>query len=73
MGNEPATAEEKLSLETSDADRRADHENEVEFEERLYTGGRPRISAHLHDVHNDYPLAPEKKVFKPEQMSDYQR
>ena len=29
--------------------------------------------AHLHDAHNDYPLAPEKKSIKPEQMSDYQR
>ena len=29
--------------------------------------------AHLHDAHNDYPLAPEKKVIKPEQMSQYQR
>ena len=29
--------------------------------------------AHLHDAHNDYPLAPEKKVIKPEQMSEYQR
>ena len=28
--------------------------------------------AHLHDAHNDYPLAPEKKVIKPEQMSEYQ-
>ena len=29
--------------------------------------------AQLHDAHNDYPLAPEKKVIKPEQMSEYQR
>ena len=29
--------------------------------------------AHLHDTHNDYPLAPEKKAIKPEQMSEYQR
>ena len=29
--------------------------------------------AHLHDAHNDYPLAPEKKKIKPEQMSEYQR
>ena len=29
--------------------------------------------AHLHDAHNDCPLAPEKKVIKPEQMSEYQR
>ena len=28
---------------------------------------------HLHNAHNDYPLAPEKKVIKPEQMSEYQR
>ena len=28
---------------------------------------------YLHDAHNDYPLAPEKKVIKPEQMSEYQR
>ena len=28
---------------------------------------------YLHDFHNDYPLAPEKKVIKPEQMSEYQR
>ena len=27
----------------------------------------------LHDSHNDYPLAPEKKVIKPEQMSEYQK
>ena len=27
----------------------------------------------LHDWHNDYPLAPEKKVIKPGQMSEYQR
>ena len=43
MGNEPAPAKERLSLETCDADRRADHEDEVEFEERLDTGGRPRV------------------------------
>ena len=30
-------------------------------------------SAYLHDAHNDYPLAPEKKVIKPEHMSEYQR
>ena len=29
--------------------------------------------AYLHDAHNDYLLAPEKKVIKPEQMSEYQR
>ena len=28
---------------------------------------------YLHDAHNDYPLAPEKKTIKPEQMSEYQR
>ena len=27
----------------------------------------------LHYAHNDYPLAPEKKAIKPEQMSKYQR
>ena len=27
----------------------------------------------LHDAHNDYPLAPEKKAINPEKMSDYQR
>ena len=43
MGNESATAEEKLPLETSDADRRADHEDEVKFEERLDTRGGPRV------------------------------
>ena len=40
MANEPASAEEKLSLETCDADRRSDNEDEVQFEERLDTGGR---------------------------------
>ena len=29
--------------------------------------------AHLHKDHNDYPLVPEKKTIKPEQMSEYQR
>ena len=43
MGNEPASAEEKLPLEMSDADRRADHEDEAGFEERLDTGGGSRI------------------------------
>ena len=28
----------------------------------------PEYPAHLHDAHNDYPLAPEKKVINPEQM-----
>ena len=28
--------------------------------------------SNLHDFHNDYPLAPEKKTIKPEQMSEYQ-
>ena len=28
---------------------------------------------YLHDAHNDYPLAPEKKVINSEQMSEYQR
>ena len=27
----------------------------------------------LHDVHNDYPLAPEKKAIKLNQMSEYQQ
>ena len=27
----------------------------------------------LHDLHNDYPLAPEKMVVKPEMLSDYTR
>ena len=43
MGDEPASAQEGLSLETSDADRRADNEDEVEFEERLDTGGGLRV------------------------------
>ena len=47
MGNEPAAAKEKLPLEKSDADRRADHENEVEFEERLDTGDGPRVPGTL--------------------------
>ena len=29
--------------------------------------------AYLHDAHNDYPLAPEKKSIKSQQMSEYQR
>ena len=29
--------------------------------------------AYLHDAHNDYPLAPEKKEIKTEKMSEYQR
>ena len=29
--------------------------------------------AHLHDAHNDYPLALEKKVINPGQMAEYQR
>ena len=29
--------------------------------------------AYLHDPHNDYQLAPEKKVISPDQMSEYQR
>ena len=41
MGNEPAPAKEKLPLETSDANGRADHEDEVEFKERLDIGGGP--------------------------------
>ena len=28
---------------------------------------------HLHDAHNDYPLAPEKKATDPREMSEYQR
>jgi len=28
---------------------------------------------HLHDAHNDYPLAPEKKETDPREMSEYQR
>ena len=47
MGSEPASAEEKLSLETCDADKRADNEDEVQLEERLDTGGGPRIPCTL--------------------------
>ena len=43
MGNEPAPAEEKLPLETSDAGGRVDHEDEAQFKERLVTGGGPRV------------------------------
>ena len=32
-----------------------------------------KYPAHLHDSHNDYPLAPEKKAINPVQMSEYQR
>ena len=41
MGNEPASAKERLSLATSDADTGADNEDVAQFEERLDTGGRP--------------------------------
>ena len=43
MGNDPASAEERFSLETSDADGRADNENEAQFKETLDTGGGPRV------------------------------
>ena len=43
MGNEPLPAEEKIPLQTSDADGRADHEDEAQFKERLDTGGGPRV------------------------------
>ena len=29
--------------------------------------------SHLHDLHNDFPLAPEKKVVKFEELSEYQK
>ena len=29
--------------------------------------------AHLHDAHNDYPLAPEKKAIRQEELSEYQQ
>ena len=63
MGNEPAFAEERLSLETSNAHRRTDNEDEIDLE----------YPEELHAAHNDYPLASEKKVIKLDQMSEYQR
>ena len=47
MGDEPAAAEEGLPLETCHANGRADNENEAEFEERLDTGGGPRVPCAL--------------------------
>ena len=44
MDNEPASAEERISLEVSNPHRRTDNEDEVEFEERLDSGGGPRVA-----------------------------
>ena len=44
------------------AHRKTDNEDEVEFEERMDTGGGPQVPEELHDAHNDYLLAPEKKA-----------
>ena len=65
MGIEPAFAEERLSLEASNAHRRTDNgwilEVDLEYPEEL------------HEAHNDNPLTLEKRAINPVQMSEYQR
>ena len=73
MGNEPAFAEEWFSLEVRYAHRRTDNEDEVEFKERLDTGGGPWVPQRAAWLTQWLPLAPEKKVINTEQMSEYQR
>ena len=67
MGNEPGTAEEKLLTEEQIMKMKWNSKKgwilEVDLEYPTF----------LHDAHNDYPMAPEKKVIRPEQMSEYQR
>ena len=65
MGNEPPPAEEKLSLETCDVDRGADNEDEVQLEERLDTGGGPRIPCTLAQRTQRLPSGAEKEGDKP--------
>ena len=65
MGNEPTSAEEKRPLETSDADGSADHEDEVEFEERLDTGGGPRVPCALARRPQRLPAGAGKESDKP--------
>ena len=66
MDNEPAFTEE-FSLEACHAQRRTDNDKGWILEVGL------EYPEELHQAHNDYPLAPEKKAIKPEQMSEYQR
>ena len=64
MGNEPFFAEERFSLETSDADGKADHEDEVEFEERLDTRGGPRVPRTLARRPQRLPAGARKEIDK---------
>ena len=42
-------------------DRHAGHRCTTRrLENRLHLGGRPRVPQHLHDLHSDYPQAPER-------------
>ena len=68
MGNEPAPAEEKLP-------RKRVIPTEEQIMKMKWNSKKGWIlevdleyPAQLHDAHNDYPLAPEKKVIKPEQI-----
>ena len=64
MGNDPAFAEERFSLETSDADGRADNENEAQFKERLDTGGGPRVPCVLARCPQRLPAGAGKEIDK---------
>ena len=60
-------------MEARHARRRRDHENEVEFKKGWILEVDQEYPEELHDTHNDYPLAPEKKAIPSDQISEYQK
>ena len=73
MGNEQAAAEKQFQMEARDADRGGDFEQKKNGKTRWILEVDLEYPRELHDEHDSFPLAPEKKISKKEWMSPYQR
>ena len=73
LGHEPAAVKGRIQVEASDAHRTANHEAERKLEEGWIMEVDLEYPEELHESHNSYPLAPEKKAIGVEKMSNYQQ
>ena len=76
MGNEQAPPEKRFQMETSHSHRGRDPKKKKK-KESAKDGWILEVDLEyppeLHEEHNSYPLAPEKKTVKKEWMSEYQK
>ena len=73
MGNEQAPPEKRFQMETCYVHRGRDPEEKRKAKNGWILEVDLEYPAELHEEHNSYPLAPEKKVVKKERMSEYQK